>query len=606
MASAQSDPQKIESNIQTIRNFSERIIEAGLGFADLGERRQAQVMLNYCTALLFALAPDDPNLEIRLIEPYAERAAEAEGEVAQLASDAVDAAPPHEPLGSKSSQAREQVRLKAMARQWIISGEHDGYLLNGPALTKVEAFWGKDSDITAFISASRQKVITDRKFHRIYGAMVVTVLGIVGTGWWWGPLLSHQFFVLLTRQHAAEIVETESCNENRDRDHAVVEPKKVSALQQISTWELSGRFTGSTICDLVLTDQSLAFPLDFSGATLKRPFLQRVKGKQPNAPEKVDFSDSEIEDGRFIEAVLTDAKFKNCELVSTENPSKESLRYTSFEGASLERADFRSCQIKGVSFANADLRDADFTGANILGETDFTDANLAGAVFANATIEKPNFNDADLTHTDFRGSNLRLVNSHDTTWWLAIWNAPLDRSNFDREDASKGNLYIKNLIERNGKVEQARTIARTYPPILKEPARSTGLATALNDWAWHQAIYGLELESAAQLALEAQSVAKADTRISDTIGYIYLQLGKFKEAKEAYKFIEERIAAGSLDSVEPSSRYRYGLVLAALGMCAEAEKVVKQEPIYAATHERVLVLPLTPNRCPEVSKILNK
>ncbi|UIK19521.1 pentapeptide repeat-containing protein [Rhizobium leguminosarum] len=646
MGSAQAGSLKSNPNFETIRDFAERIVATGVGLADPDERRQAQVMLNYCTARLFALAPGDPNVKVRVIAPYAgparetgfdERSSvaseqkqatesgtivEANVEVDQMVTDAIDAVPtgtegrPGTPLG-KSSQAREQVRLKAMARQWRISGESDGYLLSGPALTKADPFWGKDPEITAFVSASRRKVATDRKFFRLYVAMALLLLTIVGTGWWWAPWLSRPFLILMTQQQAAEIVGTASCNEKRDANYAVVDSKKLLAIQMLSTWRISGRFRESTVCDLILTDQSLDFPLDFSGATLRWPYMQRIKGKQPRAPAKVDFSASVIEDGRFLGAVLTEANFKNCKLLSTENPSEGNSRYTSFQGASLERADFRGCQIQGVSFANTDLRDADFTDARIIGETDFTDANLAGAVFVNTMIEKPKFRDADLTNTDFRGSSLPLeTNSHDTTWWLAIWSVPLDRSSYNRDDASKGNRYIKNLIERNVQVDRAKIIAHTYPQILDESARSTALATALNDWAWYcQATYGLELEQAAQLALEAQSITQKnsgnnyDPRISDTIGYINLQLGRLEEARLAYQFIEQKRAAGSLATVEPGSRYRYALVLAALGMCAEAEKVVTslfdQKPTYSATHERVLVY-LTPDRCPDANKFFSR
>ncbi|MGO7359993.1 pentapeptide repeat-containing protein [Rhizobium ruizarguesonis] len=641
---AQGSSQKSSQNFETIRDFAERIVAAGAALADPNDRRRAQDMLNYCTARLFALAPADPNVTVRLIGPYAgptseagsdqrssvaseqkqdtesETVVEADAAAGQKIADAIDAVPAEtgggpRTLSKESSQAREQVRLKAMARQWRISLENDGYLLSGPALTKAGLFWGKDPEITAFVSASRRKAATDRKFLKLYIVTALLLLTVVSTGRWWVPLVSRPFQILLTRQQTVEIAATESCNKKRDANYAIADTNKLKAFETLSTWEVSGRFSGLTVCDLILTNQSLDFPLDFRGATLKWPYLQRIKGKTPRASAKVDFSDSVIEDGRFLGAVLTEANFKNCKLLSTENPLEENSRQTSFEGASLEGADFRGCRIQGVSFANADLQNANFTDARITGETDFTNADLGGAVFTNATIEKPKFKDADLTNADFRGSSLPLeTNSRDTTWWLAKWSVPLDQSSYNRDDASKGNRYVTNLIEKNVRIEQAQIIANTYPPLLNEQARYTALATALNDWAWHQATYGLELETAAKRALEAQSISQKisgnnfEPRISDTIGYIDLQLGRLEEARGAYKFIEQKTKAGSLATVDPGSRYRYALVLAALGMCAEAEEVVtslfNQTPTYLATHERVLVS-LTPDRCPVASKFFS-
>jgi len=649
--SGQAGYRSKSSDIDTFRDFADRVVAAGADLADPGERRSAQSILDYCSAQLLALAPYDPNMTLRLIAPFAgaaggtgespgsgqanaqgpgsksEGTAEASAKSGQRgASGADDGLPTStedgtEVLAGRRGQAREQVRIKALARQWRLSEDGDGYLLTGPALAQAAPFWGKDPEITEFISESRLKAKNKRRLIAISVVMALLVLAIVGTGWLWAPWLSRQVLTILTRPEAATIVGTDGCNENRAWTYSTVDLNKLSALEKLSHLSFSGRLRGSTICDLILTDQQLAFPLDFSGAEVKWPYLQRVKGRQPSAPAKVDFADATVEDGRFVGAVLTEANFRNCALLSSKVSSgpAEPPRQTSFEGARLERADFSGCRIQGVSFASANLRDADFTNASISEDTDFTDANLVGASFANATIDKgAKFEDADLTDTDFRGSSLSLeTDSAKTTWWQAIWSTPVDPSRYNRSDASKGNRYIRKTIELDLKAQQARVLVNSYPPLLEQNARYLALVSALNDWAWHRAVYGLELQEAAAQAEEAQSIAKqisenTEKLVSDTRGYIYLQLGRLEDARAAYAFIEPKRRAGSLATVLPGSRYRYALVLAGLGMCAEAEEVVTslwskdEKPAYTATHERVLVPAPAPDRCPAASRYFNR
>jgi uncharacterized protein YjbI with pentapeptide repeats len=513
-------------------------------------------------------------------------------------------------------QVHEQVRIKALARQWLLSGKEDGYLLSGRALADAEDYEGKDPEIAAFMSASRQNARNLRKARWHKFATVLLALVIVGTGSLWFPALIRFLAKLETRGQVAAITTDNVTND--------VVPAQLAALRELAEknvepdadafddiigrlmgrvkGRLDHRLDGLTLPHLVLTNQSLDFPLDFSGSVLKRPWMQRLKGKEPTAPVEADFTDAVIEDGRFVGANLTGASFNGCKLLST---FRGDYARTTFALASLARADFSGCFIDKVNFANADLQDTSFNNAHITRDTDFTNAKLTGASFLNATIEDPNFKNADLTNADFSESSIPLhIDSLETTWWLANWGKrTIDPLAYDRDLATRGDRYQASSVALDLKVQQARELVRQG-----REASMGDLVTALNDWAWLQAIYGVRLEDARKAAAEAIDLVKAkDPVISDTIGYIDLQLGRLRDAAIAYDFIKP----GDV-GVAPSARYRYALVLAGLGRCDEAQQFINGlrsdsgELIYSPTHERVLVPALSTDACPEVGKTLGR
>ena len=95
--------------------------------------------------------------------------------------------------------------------------------------------------------------------------------------------------------------------------------------------------------------------------------------------------------------------------------------------------------------------------------------------------------------------------------------------------------------------------------------------------------------------------------ISDTLGYIYLQLNRLSDAEKIYvDFVDP-----DDEGIAPAAKYHYALVLANLGQCDKAQKLIdqitsnKKELLYFPTHERVLVTSRKPDRCPAVSMTLS-
>ncbi|MBZ9683340.1 pentapeptide repeat-containing protein [Mesorhizobium sp. CO1-1-2] len=509
--------------------------------------------------------------------------------------------------------------LVAAARLWQSSGRRPGYLITDQAsVDEARQYASGAPELIDLIAASdayvgRQRFLRRTSIGVLAGLVVLLVLASIP---WWYPPLNGEYNYFKTRSLVQTFIAKDSSNAF-NKDDPKVSPEKIKQLRQLAKENqdrhMTGRLAGYTINDLVLTNQALDFALDFSEATLKRPYMQRLKGKDPTAPVKATFSGATIEDGRFFGSLLVEAKFGDIEAKSSDCRLLSTLRgdygKTSFAEAILVRADFSGCFIDNVSFENADLRDAKFVNTDFAGSVDFSGANLTGATFKGSKIQKAVFAGADLTNTDFSQSSLPLfTDSLTTTWWLASWGkrsiAPIA---YNRDLASVGRRYISENLRLDLEVEQARALAND-PPSFEKRTRTNKLGTALNEWAWLQATYGVQLEKARGFAAEAWELhGSQDLVIGDTLGYIDLQMGRLQDAERDYSFIGD----AAIEGIVPSARYHYALVLAGLGRCDEAQKLIKGitsegELIYSPTHERVLVPVPIPDPCPLVSKSLDR
>ncbi|MGO8371120.1 pentapeptide repeat-containing protein [Rhizobium ruizarguesonis] len=515
-------------------------------------------------------------------------------------------------LVDERRRSERRTTLVAAAQLWQSSGRRLGYLITDQAsLDEARQYASGAPELSDLIATSEAYLRRQRLVRRTSIGVLVSLafLLVPASAPWWYPPLNLQWNFWRTRDQVNTIIAGDN-SYTVSPENLKVSPGKIMALRQLAFENegkyITARLKGYTITDLVLADQSLDFALDFDGATLKRPYMQRLKGKELTAPVKATFSHTIIEDGRFFGANLTEAKFNDCRLLSTK---RGQYGYTSFAGAILVRADFSRCFIDNASFANADLRDAKFVKADFAGSTDFTGANLTGAIFIESTIQNADFTDADLTNTDFSQSSLPLeTDSFTTTWWLANWGKrSITPKAYDRDLASKGSRYKIETLRLDLELMRARELAHADPPLLDKVTSINKLGTALNNWAWHQATYGVQLARAREVAVEARELIFSPV-ISDTLGYIDLQLGRLHDAARDYDFIRD---AGSED-IAPSARYHYALVLAGLGRCDEAQKLIegitseKGELIYSPTHERVLVPVPAPDPCPLVSKILGR
>ncbi|MRX51189.1 hypothetical protein GI374_12160 [Paracoccus sp. S-4012] len=161
-----------------IAAFLGRAGATGALLADPEDRRAVQRILDYWSADLIAASRRE-RVEVRPVQlaPYAA------------------AAPKPEPEGAirNPEEARQYIRLSALARQWRDSGAA-GYLLGGEALDEAERF-ARDPDIAALIAASRgAQGRTLRRRQRIKNvALAVLVAVIALLGWMnWQTSLARQ------------------------------------------------------------------------------------------------------------------------------------------------------------------------------------------------------------------------------------------------------------------------------------------------------------------------------------------------------------------------------------------------------------------------------
>ena len=105
-----------QSSAERVRNFVRDVAAAGAALSGEQDRKAAQEILNYWAVQLKIISPEDAD-----VPPLAAYVHEEGRTMAQAAPDA-------------NQTAREQIRLTALARQWIDSGRNPGYLLNGSAI----------------------------------------------------------------------------------------------------------------------------------------------------------------------------------------------------------------------------------------------------------------------------------------------------------------------------------------------------------------------------------------------------------------------------------------------------------------------------------------
>lgn len=149
-----------------------------------------------------------------------------------------------------------------------------------------------------------------------------------------------------------------------------------------------------------------------------------------------------------------------------------------------------------------------------------------------------------------------------------------------------GRLYLER-----GEVDKAQA---TYERVIQE---NPEIAPAKNDLAFMLASRGSELERALRLAEDAQRALPDSPNAADTVGYVYLRLGRHEAALQQLIRAIER--AGADDPSLPTFHYHLGLALARLARPDEAaahfEKALALDPNFpgAADARQQLAAPRT-------------
>lgn len=277
------------------------------------------------------------------------------------------------------------------------------------------------------------------------------------------------------------------------------------------------------------------------------------------ADGEVDLRRQESRAPVFERAKLTNVRFDNAKLPQASF-TRSTIVGSHFESAILERARFDDSNILSSSFFGANLRSSTFDGA-ILCKVDFSLADVRSASFRDVKFD-------DLEIPDFKG----------TAWWLASgWSM------------SQVDLFAKKYSHKPEEIKMFPTLVEE----LKERAENKNKALdqtldqaiALNDEAWTQAIYGVDLPKAEESVRKAIEILdelkrrspnegrirEEEANFNDTLAYILMQNGKMKAATELMRSVIEA-------NDHPEFVFRYALALYAQSWPNVAYAVDEPEP----------------------------
>ncbi len=197
---ASRDDHISEAELGEIRSLVARIQATGTVLDDRSERREAQGILDYWSSTLVSIGGADlrtwsqPRLAgFEAAEKRGETPADAERTKAELAR--------------LDDNARQLIRISALARQWRQSGKSVGYLLLGKALDDAKAFKGQDKDVDELVEASEEFITAnDRKFRLIRNLLVALIIGLGFSYHFWKlNEMSRQNFEIVKAIHIAEL-----------------------------------------------------------------------------------------------------------------------------------------------------------------------------------------------------------------------------------------------------------------------------------------------------------------------------------------------------------------------------------------------------------------
>jgi hypothetical protein len=449
------------------------------------------------------------------------------------------------------------IRLSAMARQWRDSGRQSGYLLTGVSLKEAAQFKEHDSDLAAFVEASRRAIIRRRLFWLTVGVLVTLIGG--GTSLWYVNSMAQQLRDLKVRQ-------------------ALMGDNPVPALAWL---------------DLL---QPLSEPYDLSlFPQFNRVEYPKLRLYAPN------FSGVPFRNVKFPAARLPAASFSASEFSFDGDGSND------FSAAVLRQAQFRGAKIAKTSFAGADLYRASFDRAHLC-DVDFTGANLRFASFGGVTFNAKT------------QDSLKRTAWWQALGWSVEQIKDLTPASPAEEKQLKSTLKTSQGFQYDIKIP-VEDIQRNSGVTVERAAALNSFAWTEAIWgidisqqdqgniqandaaAADSCVTSGSPKHADEAALQAVCIAtqlygggaKKDyaallSNLRDTLAYILLQNDKPEKALEQYRAIENENASFLQD---PETSFRYAIALYAGGKDPDKDKPVAikkfaealQKGRYQPTHE---------------------
>jgi uncharacterized protein YjbI with pentapeptide repeats len=277
------------------------------------------------------------------------------------------------------------------------------------------------------------------------------------------------------------------------------------------------------------------------------------------------------------------------------------LPQSNFIEATLQKVDLTEAALPAAQFSQSHIADSRFDHAD-LGNARFDEALISNTSFSGADLGRSLFDRARLCNVDLSGADVSEASFRDitydasdppkfteTAWWLAAgWNlqqVDLFTDKFGGSDRKIG-VYMKEF----GRFE---SMLKANPHATMERAK------ALDGKAWTRAIYGIDLEEAAEDAQRALTIVEAlkstpggvsekmQSYIADTRGYVLMQ-GRQSKTESALPLL--KTAARGTEN--PGAVFRYALALHMLGDEDEAvENLTRSvdEMGYSPSHELLLL-----------------
>ena len=145
---------------------------------------------------------------------------------------------------------------------------------------------------------------------------------------------------------------------------------------------------------------------DFKGVNLKGVNLRFSDLTKANFLladlREADLTYAKIRYTEFNQAILDNANFTSADLFGAK-----------FNRTKLNRADLKGVDARNTFFAQASCIEANFTGA-MFGDAKLQESNLKGAIFRSAGLLNTNFSSSNLTEADFQEANLTIAILNDT------------------------------------------------------------------------------------------------------------------------------------------------------------------------------------------------
>jgi uncharacterized protein YjbI with pentapeptide repeats len=285
--------------------------------------------------------------------------------------------------------------------------------------------------------------------------------------------------------------------------------------------------------------------LNIRDPLLHQAFISPIPG--------LDFSFSNLEGADFSQALIVHSNFQKSKLVAS-NFSNAKVSYAQFDGADLSQANFRGSDLKFAHLMNTNCTNMDLRGAEL------SKANVKDGIFNGARFDE-------------------------TEWWLAIGWSP----------AQFNELIVSYPPEQFAKGEEFRAVVGNYDSLDRYSKNSYIYGVMLNNVAWYRARALIQLDTALANATEAVSVLEphdAGTipyfQVLDTLGYVYLGLGRFDDAVPEFRRSLER---GPRDSAYSEIAYHLSIALRQIGKTEEADSYERTavQAGYEPSYERLLL-----------------